>query len=308
LPVGLLLSAMAHAALLLGVLSAFGFTEPRTLFVDLVAGLGLAGAGGSGGGGLSGEPGSPAAPTATPPRTAARAPRPSAPRATAPAARSDVPVPPMVIEPPRSASEPPVAQPPPPIVSAPESSAPPTTEARATPPAATSSVTLSTSADIGAGAIGATTPSASGSGPDTGGSGRESAERVGQGGTGSGGGLGAGVGAHQGSAVALAVPGDGAGNAPEYEGYYALLRSRIADVLRYPAVARRRGITGRVQIEVRVTASGEIDRAVVVASSSHALLDAEALAAVRRLGRVPFPAGVRPRPLSMTLPVDFVLN
>ena len=92
------------------------------------------------------------------------------------------------------------------------------------------------------------------------------------------------------------------------EGYYTLLRSRIADVLRYPPAARRRGIAGRVQLEVRVTASGEIDRAIVVASSSHPLLDAEALDAVRRLGRVPFPEGLRPRPLSMRLPVDFVLN
>jgi protein TonB len=104
------------------------------------------------------------------------------------------------------------------------------------------------------------------------------------------------------------VPGDGAGIAPEYEGYFTLLRSRIADVLRYPAAARRRGVSGRVQLEVRVTASGEIDRAVVVGSSSHPLLDAEALAAVRRLGRVPFPAGLQPRPLTMRLPVDFVLQ
>jgi TonB family protein len=303
LPLGLLLSAMAHAALLLGVLSAFGFTEPRMLFVDLVEGLGFAGAGGSGGGGSSGEPGPQAAPT----------------RGTAPAERSTVRTPPMAIEPPPPAPEPPASEPSRSIISPTEPPAPtvearptPRAEARPTPPAAapatTSSAPHSSSADAGAGTTGATTPSASGSGAGVGGPGAEGAERVGQGGTGSGGGLGAGAGAHQGSAVALAVPGDGASIAPEYEGYYALLRSRIADVLRYPAAARRRGITGQVQIEVRVTASGEIDRAAVVVSSSHPLLDAEALAAVRRLGRVPFPEGLRPRPLSMRLPVDFVLN
>ena len=45
-----------------------------------------------------------------------------------------------------------------------------------------------------------------------------------------------------------------------------------------------------------------------MASSSHRLLDDAALEAVRAVGRVPFPPGVRPRPLKMRLPVVFVLR
>jgi TonB family protein len=135
----------------------------------------------------------------------------------------------------------------------------------------------------------------------------ERGARGGQGGPGGGGGLGAGAGVNQGSAVALAVPGDGAGVPPEYEGYFMLLRSRLHEAIRYPAVARRRSLTGQVVIEVRVTASGEIDRARIVVSSSHSVLDEAALEAARGL-RVPFPPGLRPRTLSMRLPVNFVLQ
>lgn len=107
--------------------------------------------------------------------------------------------------------------------------------------------------------------------------------------------------------MALALPGDGAGVAPEYERYYALLRSRIHAALKYPTAARRRAIAGTVEIEVRVAPSGEVDHAAVVASSSHRLLDEAALDAARGL-RVPFPPGLRPAALRMRLPVVFDLR
>src|SRR5262249_41486304 len=130
----------------------------------------------------------------------------------------------------------------------------------------------------------------------------------GQGGSGSGGGLGTGIGVRQGSAVALAVPGDGAGEAAEYEGYYALLRSRLHEALRYPTAARRRELTGTVEIVIDVLPSGTIGEAAVAASSSHRLLDDAALEAVHRLGQVPFPPGLRPRALRVRLPVVFDLR
>jgi TonB family protein len=130
--------------------------------------------------------------------------------------------------------------------------------------------------------------------------------RLGQGGSGSGGGQGAGAGARQGNAVALPVP--GGGGAAEYDGYYALVRTRVHEILKYPSVARRRGLTGHVEIEIDIAPTGVIVEAALVVSSSHPLLDDAALEAARAVGRVPFPPGVQPRPLRMRLPVVFVLR
>jgi protein TonB len=138
--------------------------------------------------------------------------------------------------------------------------------------------------------------------------GAEREARAGQGGSGSGGGVGSGVGARQGSAVALAVPGDGGGDAAEYTGYFALLRSRLQEALRYPTAARRRGLTGTVHVDLEIAPTGAIGNVVLATSSSHRLLDEAALEAVRALERVPFPAGVRPRHLRVRLPVVFDLR
>ena len=108
--------------------------------------------------------------------------------------------------------------------------------------------------------------------------------------------------------MALAVPGDGAGEAAEYNAYFSLLRARLHELLRYPTAARRRQLTGTVQIELDVAPSGAIGGVVLVASSSHPLLDDAALDAVRGLGRVPFPPGLRPRHLRVRLPVVFDLR
>jgi TonB family protein len=331
LPAGLLLSLAVHAALVLGVAAAVSQTSPPMLFVDLVHGFGLTHGGGSGGGGSSGEPAreAPAPRPAPAPshrraaaRTRAAAPAESAaPRANVPVTpRASAPAAPRAPEPARAMPAPdlivePVAPPPSPEVRrAPEPSSATSSPAPAAAPPAPSATlpgaTTEASAGVGAGSS-ATDASArardgaEGLGPP-GAGGRERGPRAGQGGSGSGGGLGAGVGTRQGSAVAM-IPGDGAGLPPEYEGYYALLRSRIHEAIRYPGVARRRGISGRVEIVVRVTSAGLIETAEVVASSSHDLLDEAALEAARGL-RVPFPPGVRPRALSMRLPVDFVLR
>jgi periplasmic protein TonB len=105
--------------------------------------------------------------------------------------------------------------------------------------------------------------------------------------------------------LALAIPGDDGG---AYAGYISLLRRRVQEALTYPAAARRRGMSGTVHLDISVEPTGRIADVLVVRSSSHEMLDAAALDAVRRLRHVPFPAGVRPRPVRVRLPVVFELR
>ena len=107
--------------------------------------------------------------------------------------------------------------------------------------------------------------------------------------------------------AALGVSGGG-GAGSDYAAYYARLRQRIQDVLRYPAVARRRGVTGTVHLEIAVEPDGAIGAVSVIASSSHKVLDRAALDAARAVPRVPFPGDVRPRALRVRLPVVFELR
>jgi protein TonB len=125
-----------------------------------------------------------------------------------------------------------------------------------------------------------------------------------------GNGSGAGQGARDTGALALAIPGGGrgTGDAGEYATYLGLLRRRVLDSVRYPPVARRLGLTGTVQIELDIQPSGAISRVVVAASSSHRVLDDAAVEGVQQLGRLPFPAHVRPRLLRVRLPVVFELQ
>jgi protein TonB len=105
--------------------------------------------------------------------------------------------------------------------------------------------------------------------------------------------------------LALAVPGDGAG---EYASYLALLRRRVQEAMTYPASARRRGLSGTVHLEIALEPPGIISDVTLARSSSHDVLDETAVDAVRSLRRVPFPADVRPRPLRVRLPVVFELR
>lgn len=110
--------------------------------------------------------------------------------------------------------------------------------------------------------------------------------------------------------LAVAVPGGGASGEPGgvYAGYLGRLRQRVQEALRYPAAARRRGLTGTVTLEMTVLATGAIGPVVVVNSSSHALLDEAALDTVRSLRPQPFPADLPARTLRVRLPVVFDLR
>ena len=127
-------------------------------------------------------------------------------------------------------------------------------------------------------------------------------------GTGDGVSASGGAGAGTGGPLALAVPGEGGGEGAEYAAYLALVRRRIHELLTYPSVARHRGVSGTVHIEIEIAATGAVGRVSLAASSSHRVLDDAALDAARGVRHVPFPPNVRPRPLRVRLPVVFDLR
>jgi len=106
--------------------------------------------------------------------------------------------------------------------------------------------------------------------------------------------------------LALAVP--GAGGTEMYGPYLASLRRRLQEMLEYPPAARRRGLSGTVDLEIALESTGRVSEVLLVRSSSHAMLDEAALHAARNLSRVPFPPDVRPRALRVRLPVVFELR
>jgi TonB family protein len=106
----------------------------------------------------------------------------------------------------------------------------------------------------------------------------------------------------------LAAIGGGDTPGTEYGPYLAGVRRQIAESLRYPPSARRRRLTGTVQLEIVIAASGAITAAEVVVSSSHALLDAAAVDTVKSLRPQPFPSNLRARTLRVRLPVVFTLE
>ena len=103
--------------------------------------------------------------------------------------------------------------------------------------------------------------------------------------------------------------GDGAGGgASEYGPYLAQWRRRIHENLRYPLAARRRSLTGTVQLDIVIQPNGAVVKVEVAESSSYGLLDEAAVEAVRGLSPLPFPAHLAPRPLRARLPVVFDLQ
>ena len=112
-----------------------------------------------------------------------------------------------------------------------------------------------------------------------------------------------------GSRLALADPDTGRGEVPaEFGPYLARFRERIQELVVYPLAARRRGLAGRVEIELLLEPSGRLRDVAVVASSSHALLDEAAVEAVRLLEPQPLPEHLPRRPLRVRLPVIFQLR
>lgn len=115
------------------------------------------------------------------------------------------------------------------------------------------------------------------------------------------------AGSGDGAALARGVPGDGAGDGVPDIMYDELLR-RLRRALVYPSQARQRRIMGVVEVVLEIQPSGTITQVAVIASSSHQILDDAAVETLRGLGRLPFPPGVRPRKLSVRVPVVYELR
>lgn len=78
--------------------------------------------------------------------------------------------------------------------------------------------------------------------------------------------------------------------------------------LKYPAAARRRGVTGTVVLHVRVGADGAVTEVTVASSSGNALLDEAAKKSVRGARFVPARRGGHAVAAAVDLPVVFRLN
>jgi protein TonB len=112
-----------------------------------------------------------------------------------------------------------------------------------------------------------------------------------------------------GSRLALAGPGTSRGEVPaEFGPYLARFRQRIQEAVVYPLAARRRGLAGRVEVELVLEPSGRIRDVAVVSSSSHAILDEAAVEAVRSLEPQPLPEQPKRQTLRVRLPVVFQLR
>ncbi|MBI2526164.1 MAG: energy transducer TonB [Candidatus Rokubacteria bacterium] len=118
-----------------------------------------------------------------------------------------------------------------------------------------------------------------------------------------------GLGLSGGSRVALVGSGDGRGGVPpEYGPYLARFRQRVQDALVFPLAARRRGLSGAVELDVLIDAAGKVEKVEVASSSSHAMLDEAALETVREMAPLPLPETLPARPLRVKLPLVFELR
>lgn len=112
-----------------------------------------------------------------------------------------------------------------------------------------------------------------------------------------------------GQELALALPGSvEPGLDPALAAYLEGLRARIQRSLHYPWAARRRGLTGTVDLEIAIAPDGAVSQVSVIRPSSSSLLDEAAVDSVRSLRPVPPPREVAGRGLRVRLPVVFDLR
>lgn len=80
------------------------------------------------------------------------------------------------------------------------------------------------------------------------------------------------------------------------------IRARLERAKRYPQLAMRQGLEGRVELRFAIDSAGAPRNVAIATSSGVSILDQEALATVRRAA--PFPA----YPEAVTVPLVFVLQ
>ena len=263
-------SAALHVGAVVAVLAlATSLRQPEPLFIDLTGGSEAAD--------------DRSARAAEPPAGAAKAP----PARDARGLHARRPQPPEPAAPSRPVEAAPV---PAPAFSA-SASAAPAERPVPTPPAETSAADTSTAVSSAATTTGGRSAKASAS--DAPASAGESHAAVGGGG----------------SRLALADPGAGRGGIPpEFGAYLAGFRQRLQKSLVYPLVARRRGLEGRVEIELVLEPSGRVRDVAVVSSSSYDVLDDAAVEAVKSIPPEPLPVQAKRQSLRVRLPVVFQLQ
>jgi protein TonB len=79
-------------------------------------------------------------------------------------------------------------------------------------------------------------------------------------------------------------------------------------LVRYPSLARRMGMEGRVVLLIRVTLAGEVEAIEIAESSGHSLLDRAALDCVRDWIFLPGRRNGEPVATSVRIPVEFELR
>jgi protein TonB len=150
-----------------------------------------------------------------------------------------------------------------------------------------------------AAAVAAAPPPASASGGDSSVAGDRAAHAAPNSGAGGAGGV----------LLAAATPGTARGDVPpDFGPYLARFRQRIQEAVVYPLAARRRGLAGRVEVELLLEPSGRVREVSVVASSTHAILDEAAVEAVRSLEPQPLPEQTKRQTLRVRLPVVFQIQ
>ena len=91
-------------------------------------------------------------------------------------------------------------------------------------------------------------------------------------------------------------------------GFLLQVRQVIEHHKQYPRLARFQGIEGTTQIRFRILPTGESTEIQVVQSSQSAILDEEAVAAVKRVVRFPQPPVKSPQGIWIRLPFVFHLE
>ncbi|PIP43694.1 MAG: hypothetical protein COX17_05600, partial [Deltaproteobacteria bacterium CG23_combo_of_CG06-09_8_20_14_all_60_8] len=85
---------------------------------------------------------------------------------------------------------------------------------------------------------------------------------------------------------------------------FAVIRDSILGNLRYPVLARRKGWSGQVEVAFLIAPDGNVSELRIKASSGFAVLDDQAVAAIRR--SAPFPP---PRMAALlVMPITFQLD
>ncbi|MFQ5487154.1 MAG: energy transducer TonB [Gammaproteobacteria bacterium] len=104
------------------------------------------------------------------------------------------------------------------------------------------------------------------------------------------------------------TPGTTAGGAASGSQLRTALQTALAPHFHYPALARRHGWQGTVELAVHVAADGRLDRIRVIRGSGHAILDKAARRALQQINHLPSTQKRLPGAgLEMILPVEYRL-